>query len=134
MKNNKAQPQAERMLNVVSSQSALQDSSLPADDRNMSKGSLFVTRAFGFISLGISFSLFVQLVPFLFLFVAGYIGIPADKSLNNMNSMVWILTCVTIMFVTVYGFIAWMKFLWRRLICQPKSIFSLIKRSKKGAE
>lgn len=134
MKNNKVKSQAERVLNVVPSQSDLQDGSSPADDRNMSKGSLFMTRAFGILSIGISFSVFVQLIPFLFLFLAGYIGVPADKSLNNMNSMVWILTCVTIMLVTVYGFIAWMKFLWRRLISQPKSIFTLIKRRGKSAE
>jgi hypothetical protein len=134
MKNNKAQSQAGGTINLVPSETVPLDESLTAGERNMSKGTLFMTRVFGFISLALSVSLFVQLVPFLFLFVAGYIGVPADKSLNNMNSMVWILSCVTIMLVTVYGFIAWMKFLWRRLIIQPKSIFTLIKRRGKRAE
>ncbi|MBD7970315.1 hypothetical protein [Paenibacillus gallinarum] len=134
MKNNKAVSQTERRFNLVPSQAELQDGGLPAGESSMSKASLFMTRVFGIFTLGLSVSLFVQLVPFVFLFVAGYIGIPADKSLNNMNSMVWILTCVTIMLVIVYGFIAWMKFVWRRLISQPKSIFLFIKRRKKEAE
>lgn len=134
MKNNKAQSQTERMFNVVPSKEALQDGAVTAREPSMSKVALFMTRAVGIFTLGMSVSLFVQLVPFVFLFVAGYIGVPADKTLNNMNSMVWILTCITIMLVTVYGFIAWMKFVWRSLISQPKSIFSFIKRRKKDAE
>ncbi|WP_145142329.1 hypothetical protein [Paenibacillus sp. Y412MC10] len=134
MKNNRAQSQTERTFNVVSSQAAPQDGSVPAGERRMSKGSLFMTRAVGVFTLGISISFFVQLLPFVFLFVAGYIGVSANKSLNDMNSMVWILTCVTIMLVTAYGFIAWMKFVWRRLISQPKPIFSFFKYIKKDAE
>lgn len=120
--------------NKVLSQTALQDDSRPASEPRISKVALFMARAVGVFTLGMSVSLFVQLVPFVFLFVAGYIGVPADKTLDNMNSMVWILTCVTIMLVTVYGFIAWMKFVWRHLISQPKSISWFIKRRKKEAE
>ncbi|OMF76777.1 hypothetical protein [Paenibacillus glucanolyticus] len=134
MKNNKAQSQTERKFNVVSSQTALQEESMNLGEPSMSKASVFVSRAVGVFTLGISVSLFVQLVPFVFLFLAGYIGVPADKSLNNLNSMVWILTSVTVMIVTVYGFIAWMKFVWHRLISRPKSFSFFIKRRKKEAE
>ncbi|MCL6663441.1 hypothetical protein [Paenibacillus amylolyticus] len=134
MKNNKAQSRTDRAFNVVASQPAQQDGIVPAREPSMSKVSLFMTRAVGIFTLGMSLSLFVQLMPFVYLFVAGYIGVPADKSLDNMNSMVWILTCVTIMLVTVYGFIAWMKFVWRCLIKQPKPILWYMKREKKDAE
>ncbi|MGC6586659.1 hypothetical protein ACPV3A_17030 [Paenibacillus sp. Dod16] len=134
MKNNKVQSQTERKFNVVSTQKALEDDILTSGEPRMSKAAMFVSRSVGVFTLGISVSLFVQLVPFIFLFLAGYIGVPADKSLNNLNSMVWILTSVTVMIVTVYGFITWMKFVWHRLINQPKSFSLFIKRRKKDAE
>ncbi|KQY91001.1 hypothetical protein ASD24_24715 [Paenibacillus sp. Root52] len=130
MKNNKLQNKTERTLNLVPSP----DDNVSASEPSMSKTTLIMTRVVGIITVGLSVSLFVQLIPFVFLFIAGYVGIQPTASLNNMNAMVWILSCVTIMLVTVYGFITWMKFIWRRLISQPKNILSLIQRRKKGAE
>jgi hypothetical protein len=93
----------------------------------------FVPRGLGAILLAISLSVFTQGVPLMFVFIGAYLGVPADAKVGNMDTMVWLLTSVTMMFLVLYGFISWMKFLWRRFITNPVPLH-LFKKKEKHAQ
>lgn len=90
----------------------------------------FALKGLGFILLAMSLSVFVQAVPLMYIFIGGYLGIPADARVGNMDTMVWILTSVTMMILTLYAFITWMKFVWRRFITNPTPLQLWKKREK----
>ncbi|MGX1195852.1 hypothetical protein [Metabacillus sp. SLBN-84] len=88
----------------------------------------FATKAFGAFLLAMSTSVFVQGIPLMFVFIGAYLGVPADAAAGDMDTMVWLLTSVTMMILAVYGFIKWMKFLWRRFITNPAPLFLFKKK------
>lgn len=73
-------------------------------------------RLIGCLGLLATTSLLVQGIPLLFIFLGGMMGIPADANINTMDTMIWLLTCVTMMMFVLYVSIAWLKFLWNRFI------------------
>lgn len=101
-------------------------------DSNPSNNKLtgLIVRAIGAFFLLMSVSLFVQVIPLIYVFTGAYLSIPTDAEIGDMDTMVWLLTCVTIMLIAVYGFIQWMKWLWNRFIINPKPLF---KRNEKHA-
>lgn len=98
-------------------------------DKNRKRTS-YIVRAIGAFFMLISVSFFVQIIPLVYVFTGAYLSIPADAKIGDMDTMVWLLTCVTIMLIAVYGFIQWMKWLWNRFILNPKPLF---KRKEKHA-
>lgn len=94
----------------------------------------FVTRALGVIFLAISVSVFVQGIPLLYVFLGAYLGVPADAKVSNMDTMIWLLTCLTMMILALYAFISWTKFLWRRFIANPRPLVSPFKKKDKHAQ
>lgn len=98
-----------------------------------SKKKGYALKALGAFIMAMSVSVFVQAVPFMFLFIGAYLGIPADAPIN-MDTMVWLLTSVTMMILAVYGFILWMKFLWRKFMDRPNATAVLpFKKKEKRA-
>ena len=76
----------------------------------------FAKSAFGLVLLVMSASVFVQVIPLVYIFIGGLLGLPADAKLNTMDGGIWVLTCVTTMLIAVYGFIAWSKYVWNRFV------------------
>ena len=99
----------------------------------LTTGKKFAIRALGAFILAMSVSVFAQGIPLLFVFIGAYLGVPADATINDMDTMVWVLTSVTMMIVAVYAFITWMKFVRRRFIAKPAPIFTSFKRKAKHA-
>lgn len=87
----------------------------------------FATRVFGAFLLAMSVSVFAQGIPLLFVFIGAYLGVPAEATINDMDTMVWLLTSITMMVVAVYAFITWMKFVWSRFITNPTSLLQSFK-------
>lgn len=81
------------------------------------------TRVFGVVILGVSLSLFVQALPFMYIFLGAYIGVPTDASVSDMDTMVWLLTSATMMILALYVFVTWMKYAWYRFMMNPKPLF-----------
>lgn len=94
-----------------------------AKSNNQSKLSRYMIRTTGAFFLALSVSIYAQLVPLLFVFIGAYLGIPSDASMNDMDSMIWLLTSITMMILSIFAFIAWIKFVWRRFITDPKPLF-----------
>jgi hypothetical protein len=92
----------------------------------------FTSKVLGIILLSMSLSVFVQAVPLMYIFIGGYLGVPSDAKIGSMDTMVWILTSVTMMILSLYTFITWMKFLWRRFITNPTPL-RLWKKKEKHA-
>ncbi|WP_078598688.1 hypothetical protein [Evansella clarkii] len=92
-----------------------------------------LTRMFGALLLLVSGSMFMQGIPLMFVFIAAYLGIPADATVGGIDTMVWLLTSVTMMVLAIYVFIVWIKFIWGRFITNPKPLFSLFKNKEKHA-
>ncbi|MCC2248987.1 hypothetical protein JUJ52_03315 [Virgibacillus sp. AGTR] len=88
------------------------------------------TRILGVIFLTMSVSVFAQGIPLMFVFIGAYLGIPTDATVGEMDTMVWLLTSVTMMILAVYAFLAWMKYLWRIFITNPKTLFSFKRKEK----
>lgn len=93
----------------------------------------FLSKGLGAILLVISLSMFMQGVPLMFVFIGAYLGVPADATVGNMDTMVWLLTSVTMMFLALYSFITWVKFLWRKFITNPAPL-NLFKKKEKHAQ
>lgn len=94
---------------------------LNAEKKKLSFGQIIRKVSGVFLAL-ISFSVFVQGLPFVFIFIGGYIGIPTDISMNSMDAMIWLLTSVGTLAVLTVGFVYWIKFIVRRLIIYTKPI------------
>lgn len=94
----------------------------------------FATRALGVFFLAISASVFVQAIPLMYVFIGAYLGVPADATVSQMDTLVWLLTSFTMMILAVYAFISWMKFLWRRFITNPRPLFSSFKKKEKHVQ
>lgn len=90
----------------------------------------FLSKGLGAIILAISLSVFMQGIPLMFVFIGAYLGVPADAKVSNMDTMVWLLTSVTMMLLALYTFIAWMKFLWRKFITNPAPLHLFKKKEK----
>lgn len=93
----------------------------------------FLTKTVGVILLSFSLSVFIQGVPLMFVFIGAYLGVPVDAKVGNMDTMIWLLTSVTMMLLALYGFITWMKFLWRRFITNPAPL-GLFKKKEKHVQ
>lgn len=92
-----------------------------------------VQKAIGLVLLLVSVSVFAQGIPFMFLFIAAYMGLPVDATVGDMNSVVWLLTSVTMMIVALYAFHKWSKFLVARFISKkvaPNPPLALAKKGK----
>lgn len=92
----------------------------------------FLSKVLGAIFLSLSLSVFIQGVPLMFVFIGAYLGVPAEARVGDMDTMIWLLTSVTMMLLALYTFITWMKFLWRRFITNPKPL-SLPKKKEQHA-
>lgn len=92
----------------------------------------FASKVLGAIILSMSLSVFVQGVPLMYVFIGGLLGLPADAKIGSVDTMIWILTSVTMMLLSLYTFIAWMKFVWRRFITNPTPM-RLWKKKEKHA-
>lgn len=90
---------------------------------NTSMSSKITTRIIGLITLGMSTSMFVQGLPFLFIFLGGMMGIPTDAKFTSIDTVIWLLTSVAMMIVAVYVFITWMKYVWRRFVVEATPLF-----------
>lgn len=91
-------------------------------DTGTSNLSKWFVRMFGIILILASLSIYMQFVPMLFIFTGAYIGIPKDTVIGNMDSVVWILTSITFMILSLYVYIAWLLYAWRRFIVQASSL------------
>ncbi|MCR6108736.1 hypothetical protein HXA34_20780 [Salipaludibacillus agaradhaerens] len=90
-----------------------------------------LTKLFGVCLLIASLSVFAQGIPLMFVFIGAYLGVPADAVIGNMDTMIWLLTSVTMLILSVYAFVSWMKFLWRRFIIDPKPLLQLFWKKEK---
>lgn len=88
-----------------------------------------VVRALGVFLLGASVSIYVQALPLVFVFLGGYMRLPSDGSATIMDLSIWILTCVGILIPSIYVFIVWMKFVWRRFVKNPQSFTLFSKKA-----
>jgi hypothetical protein len=79
----------------------------------------FIRKTIGLALLVISASVFIQGIPLMFVFIGAYLGVPADATIGNMDTMIWLLTCVTMMVLVLYAFLTWMKCLWRQFMAKP---------------
>ena len=90
------------------------------------------SRIFGMFVLVMSAGLFVQALPLVYVFIGVYLGLPAEVSFTDMDTLVWMLTSISMMILILYAFITWMKFIWRRFVKHPKPFpFGFSKRKKK---
>jgi len=83
------------------------------------QASRIAKRGFGLVLLAMSASVFIQMIPLVYIFIGGLLGLPADAKLTSMDGAIWLLTCVTAMLIAVYGFIAWTKYVWGRFVNAP---------------
>ena len=91
----------------------------------------FVRKAIGVTAILLSTSIFVQGIPLLYVFLGAYLGVPADAKIGDMDSMIWLLTCVTLMPLAVYGFVKWVKYLANRFFKTPSNpLLALVKKGK----
>lgn len=90
------------------------------DEKSTKKLNIDIKRV-GFIVAGVVFiltslSLYVQAVPLLYVFVGGYVGVAFQGTPNTTDLMVWAFASLSVLVPTVYGFIQWIRFLYRRFI------------------
>lgn len=97
------------------------------------KTSPFLSRGLGAILLAMSLSVFAQGIPLMFVFIGAYLGVPAEAKIGDMDTMVWLLTSLTMMILVLYAFISWMKFLWRRFVTNPVP-FRFFRKKEKHAQ
>lgn len=95
-----------------------------------SKGSRFGAYLTGVALVLFSVSVFMQAVPLMYVFIGAYLGLPADATIGSVDSIVWILTSLTLMLLVVYGFIRWMTFLTKRFFIQAKPLFRFKKHKQ----
>lgn len=95
-----------------------------------SKGSRFAAYFAGVALVLFSVSVFIQFVPLMYVFIGAYLGIKADATIGSIDSIVWILTSLTLMLIVVYGFIRWMTFLTKRFFIQAKPLFRFKKHKQ----
>ena len=79
-------------------------------------------RILGVGILAMSLSVFVQSVPLLFVFLGGILGVHPDAKASDMDTMVWLLTSVTMMVLSLYVFIRWIRYVGRRFIIEARPL------------
>ena len=92
-----------------------------------------VRKAIGLALLVASASVFVQGLPLMYIFIGVYMGVPTDTTMGNMDSMVWLLTSVTLSAIAVYGFVKWMKFLFNRFVKKAPAALKVLDGKGKRA-
>lgn len=83
----------------------------------------WVSTATGLLALFLSVTVYMQALPMVFVFSGGFMGIPSDATMNDVDSVIWLFTSFALMLVSVYGFIAWAKYLFGKFISNIAPIF-----------
>lgn len=117
----------QEVKNQTDSQETMDVKESERNARNNVKKS--VLRAVGVILLGVSTSIYVQVLPLVFVFLGGYMRLPLKGSATIMDLSIWILTCVGILIPSIYAFITWMKFVWKRFVRNPQSFTLFSKKA-----
>ena len=73
-------------------------------------------RIVGFTIISVTFGMYIQALPIIFVFLGSMIGVYADTIYDDANTIVWVLTSVGLMAPTIYALIRWCQYIWSDFI------------------